>query len=86
MSSRFWATSFLPAFTSTFRVGSPCWAWRASSVWIDEISAPKSRSPTFIVSAAIPRNCRLVKPVSKVNVSWIAVETASFAVNMSSKT
>ena len=26
-------------------VGSPCWACRASSVWIEEISAPNSRSP-----------------------------------------
>ena len=48
------------------------------------VSAPKSRSPTFIASAAMPRNCRLVKPVSKVNVSWMAVDTASLAVNMSS--
>ena len=65
-------------------VGSPCCACRASSVWIEEMSAPKSRSPTFIASAAMPRNCRLVKPVSNVKVSWIAVDTASLAVNMSS--
>ncbi len=77
--------SFLPAATRIFRVGSPCWACRASSVWIEEISDPKSMSPIFIASAAMPRNCRFVKPVSNVKVSWIAIETASFAVNMSSK-
>jgi len=66
-------------------VGSPCWACRASSVWIDEISELKSMSPIFMASAAMPRNCRFVKPVSKVNVNWIAIDTASLAVNMSSK-
>ena len=83
-SIRNWPQSLWPLSMSTLMVGSPCWACRASSVWMDEISAPNSRSPTSIASAAMPRNCRLVNPVSRVKVSWIATDSASLATNMSS--
>lgn len=83
-SMSFCATSLRPFSMRIFIVGSPCWACRASSVWIEEISELNSMSPTPIASAAIPRNCRLVNPVSKQKVSWMAVDTASLPPNMSS--
>jgi hypothetical protein len=69
---------------STVTSGPPIWAWRDSSVWMLEIRLENVQSPTSAASAARPRNCMLVKPVSK-RTSASAPSPASRVMNMSSK-
>ncbi|MNY50556.1 hypothetical protein D3C86_1860670 [compost metagenome] len=84
ISTIFCASSFLPLATSTETSGAPICACRDSSVWMLEIRLEKVQSPASAASAANPRNCMLVKPVSKAKVSISAVPTALRVVIMPS--
>ena len=84
-STSFCASALRPLEISTWSAGPPIWAWRDSSVWMDEIRLAKVKSPASAASAARPRNCMLVKPVSKANVSITAISVALRAMNRSSK-
>jgi hypothetical protein len=85
ISTRFWASALWPFSISTLSAGPPIWAWRDSSVWMLEMRLAKVWSPASAASAARPRNCMLVKPVSKLKVSMMETLMASRVIMMSSK-
>ncbi len=84
-STSFWASAFLPFAIRISSAGPPICACRDSSVWMLEIRLENVKSPASAASAASPRNCMLVKPVSNAKVNMMPTLIASRVIMMSSK-